>query len=103
MAAEDAEDMPHTQRPKCSAEEMAKGTALVAEMLKDWASQAEEDLPDIDEVIKACQSGPDGKQDEAATAARAEKELDLLREVFSKYQDRIQANPYFANVLLETY
>lgn len=72
-------------------------------MLQDWASRADEELPDLDAIIGACHAGPDGTQDEDATAARAAKELDLLRETFSKYEARIQANPYFASVLLETY
>lgn len=82
---------------------MAEGTALVSEMLQAWADKANDELPDLNEAIRASLGGKDGKQDEALTTARSEKELDLLRETFESFRSRMEKSPFISGLLLETY
>jgi hypothetical protein len=62
-------------------------------MLAKWQEKADSELPEF------AHNQSKDKEDEE----RAQKELDLLRESFEEYKERLENSAWAAGVLLDTY
>lgn len=83
-----------SQKEKFTPEEIAAGTELVAKILREWKETAEEQLPS---------AGTDGMDEDISEEAVAQKELETIKSVFGKYTKELEASPWVASVLMETY
>lgn len=87
-------------------EEVAEGTALVAEMLKAWTEKKVEDVSP--EMLSSTQESvaEDDTNDEPAQAAvnlRMKKEAIMLTECFEEFKPRLEKSRWAMTALLETY
>lgn len=91
---------------KFTNEEVAEGTALVAEMLKAWNEKKAEDvspemLSSTQDSIAEEEVSDDPTQ--AAIKLRSKKEMALLQECFEEFRPRLEKSPWAMTALLETY
>ena len=99
--AEQAEEPASAKRPKCTPEETAEGTALMAEILQAWQERADEVLPELSESAAVPSAVSDAA--ESRDEIRAEKELALLKSCLEEYRPRLEKNAWATSILLDTY